>query len=93
VTDLGPYLKKNKMGFRIIWDADKIISDLRACAAQAASPYNDGYSAWYCKKDLLTVKYALDEMLERCPTFSTDEGSFHQDMAKQKMWKVLNDKM
>ena len=81
------------MGFRITWDADKIISDLRACTAQAVSPYNDGYSAWDCKKDLLTVKYALDEMLERCPSFSTVEDSFHEDMLKQKTWKILNDKM
>ena len=81
------------MGFRITWNADKIISDLRACTAQAVSKYNDGYSAWDCKKDLLRVKYALDEMLERCPTFSTVEDSFHEDMSKQKTWKVLNDKM
>jgi len=81
------------MGFRITWDADKIISDLRACTSQAVSTYNDGYSAWDCKKDLLRVKYALDEMLERCPTFSTVEDSFHEDMSKQKTWKVLNDKM
>jgi len=81
------------MGFRITWDANKIISDLRACTAQAVSPYNDGYGAWDCKKDLLTVKYALDEMLERCPSFSTVEDSFHEDMSKQKTWKVLNDKM
>ncbi len=81
------------MGFRITWDANKIISDLRACTAQAASTYNDGYSAWDCKKDLLTVKYALDEMLERCPNFSTVEDSFHEEMSKHKTWKVLNDKM
>jgi len=81
------------MGFRITWDADKIISDLRACAAQAVSPYNDGYSAWYCKKDLLTIKYALEEMLVRCPTFSHEEEKFHDEIAKQKTWKTLNDKM
>lgn len=81
------------MGFRITWDAAKIISDLHACTAQAASPYNDGYSAWHCKKDLLTIKYALEEMLVRCPTFSHEEEKFHDEIAKQKTWKTLNDKM
>jgi len=81
------------MGFRITWDADKIISDLSACSSQASSVYNDGFSAWHCKKDLLRVKYALDEMLERCPSFSHEEETFHKEMAKQKTWKVLNDKM
>ena len=81
------------MGFKITWDADKIISDLRACTAQASSSYNDGFSAWGCKKDLLRVKYALDEMLNRCPNFSHEEEKFHKEMAKEKTWKTLNDKM
>lgn len=81
------------MSFKISWDADKIISELRACTAQASSYYNDGFSAWGCKKDLLRVKYALEEMLERCPTFSSEEQKFHDEMSKQKTWRTLNDKM
>lgn len=81
------------MGFRITWDADKIISELRSCYAQASSVYNDGFSAWACKKELLRVKYALEEMLDHCPNFSLEEEKFHEDMAKQKTWKTLNDKM
>lgn len=81
------------MSFIITWDADRIIRDLRACTAQASSPYNDGFSAWGCKRDLLRVKYALDEMLKDCPNFSGDEEKFHNDMAKEKTWRTLNDKM
>lgn len=80
------------MGFIKRWDADQIISNLNACYAQVASSYNDGFSAWACKQDLLRVKYALDEMLESSPTFSGEE-QFHEDMAKQKTWKKLNVKM
>ena len=78
------------MTFKITWDADRIISELNRCAAQASSSYNDGFSAWGCKRDLLRVKYALDEMLERCPNFSDVEKHFHEDMAKQKTWDRLN---
>jgi hypothetical protein len=81
------------MSFRITWDTAKIISELHACTAQASSAYNDGFSAWGCKRDLLLVKYALDEMLEMCPDFSHEEEKFHEEIAKQKTWKTLNDKM
>ncbi len=81
------------MSFKITWDADKIISDLRACSAQATSHYNDGWSAWSCKRDLLRVKYALDEMVDSCPNFSDAEQTFHDEMAKNKTWRVLNDKV
>ncbi len=78
------------MSFKITWDTDKIIGDLRACTAQASSHYNDGFSAWGCKRDLLLVKYALDEMLEKCPNFSHEEEKFHDEMSKKKIWKTLN---
>ena len=77
------------MSFIITWNAEKIISELRACTAQASSPYNDGFSAWGCKQDLLTVKYALDEMLSQCPSFAGEE-KFHEEQSKKKTWKVLN---
>lgn len=81
------------MGFKISWDADKIINDLARCYAQAASPFNDGFSAWNCKKDLLKVKYDLDEKVARLPNFGHLETEFHEEIAKSKTWKVLNDKM
>lgn len=80
------------MSFIVKWDADKIISDLNAAAAQACSSYNDGFSAWQCKKDMLKVKYALDEMLEHTPNFSHEEERFVQEQEKQKVWKTLNKK-
>jgi len=80
------------MSFLIKWDADKIISDLSTAAAEACSSYNDGFSAWQCKKDMLKVKYALDEMLERTPNFSHLEEEFVQAQEKQKVWKTLETK-
>lgn len=81
------------MSFKIRWDVDKIINELSCCYREAASPYNDGYSGWLCKKDLLQVKYQLDDMIDRLPNFSHLEEEFHEEMAKQKTWKTLNDKM
>lgn len=81
------------MGFMIRWDVDKILADLRACNAQVNSHYNDGFSAWKCKQDLLTIKYALDEMLESCPSFGFMETNFHDEQQKKKVWRALNDKV
>lgn len=78
------------MSFKITWDADKIISELRAAAAQANSSYNDGFSAWGCKKDMLKVKYALDEMLATTSHFSHLEDRFVEEQEKTQVWKTLS---
>lgn len=79
------------MGFRISWDADRIASDLRACAAQVRSGYNDGFTAWHCKKDLIRLQYMLQDLLESCPEFA-GESEFRDELNKQKVWRVLNDR-
>ena len=78
------------MSFRISWDSQKIIDDLQKAYSQAASPYNDGFSAWGCKKDLLEVKYALDGMIERLPNFGHLEKEYTEEKSKETTWKVLN---
>ena len=78
------------MGFKITWDKNQIICDINACAAQAKSPYNDGFSAWGCKKDLLDIQYHLQQELEKLPTFST-EAEYYQEREKQQVWKALNE--
>lgn len=78
------------MSFRISWDAERIITELRQAYAQASSPYSDGFNAWGCKKDLLEVKYALDYMIEQLPNFSHLEAEYHEEKAKQTTWRTLN---
>jgi hypothetical protein len=80
------------MGFVKRWDAEAIKSQLTRCAIEACSGYNDGYSQWNCKKDLLDIKYMLDDMLERIPTFSNLEDEYHEEREKERAWKVLNEK-
>lgn len=77
------------MSYRITWDVPRIMNDIRACAAQVASPYNDGWNAWHCKQDLLQIKYELDQILEQLPTFS-GEQEFVQEQQKRKVWQKLS---
>jgi hypothetical protein len=72
------------------WDVDNILRQLNLCSAQVNSSYNDGFTAWSCKKDLLTVKYHLDQLLSQAPKFSHVEEEFVNEMEKQKTWKALN---
>lgn len=77
------------MAFKITWDVSQILTDLRRCAGQVSSPYNDGFSAWHCKQDLLQVKYALDQMLKDLPHFA-DEDEWIEQQQKQQVWQILN---
>ena len=61
------------MGFNKCWDAQLIIDQLRAAAGNAASPYNDGYTASTCKHDLYQVKRWLDDVYPTLPKFAGEE--------------------
>lgn len=79
------------MGFRISWDVAKIVAELRACSSAVRSPYNDGFTSWHCKQDLLQVKYALDTMLKDLPKFE-GEDQYISELEKQQVWRALNKK-
>lgn len=48
-------------------------AQIRKCAAEACSPYNDGWTAMACKKDLVELKWLIEDLLENCPTFIGEE--------------------
>ena len=79
------------MGFVKRWDVDDIQRQIKACAAQVQSPYNDGFTAWYCKQDLLRVKYQIDELLRTAPQFA-GEQEFIEELEKTIVWKRLKQK-
>ena len=33
----------------------------------------DGYTTWPCKQDLYRVKFELDSMLKKCPTYAPEQ--------------------
>lgn len=79
------------MGFIKRWDTDDILHQLNRCAYQMNNGHNDGYAQWDCKKDLLTVKYEIEKLLHKSPTFGWVEESWHEDMEKQRTWDILTD--
>ena len=74
------------------WNADQIISDLQQIYFATTDPRMDGFTTWACKQDMYRVKFALDEMLNKCPTYAP-EAEFLDEHNKQLVWKALNDKV
>jgi hypothetical protein len=70
------------------WNVDQVIGQLQQCYSSATDPYLDGFTGWHCKKDLLRVKLALEDMLEKCPTF-VGEKEWLLEQEQEKMWKML----
>lgn len=79
------------MGFQIRWNKDDIQQQILRMAREVNSAYNDGFTAWEIKKDLLEIKFLLDDTLEKSHTFA-DEKEFMEEQSKKQTWKILNDK-
>ena len=81
------------MSFIKRWDTGDIKYQLGRCGLEMNSTYNDGFVRWDCKKDLLELKYYLEELLYNAPGFGEVEQGFIEDKEKQKIWKILNNKV
>ena len=47
---------------------------IRQCMTEIGSPYNDGFTASHCKKDLYMLKLWLEDEYKRLPTFVGEEA-------------------
>jgi hypothetical protein len=71
------------MGFRKSWDTVQIMSQLRTMAMECASPFNDGFTAHDIKRDLVEIKFFLEDALERCPQFAGEEEWYHKRLIEK----------
>ena len=61
------------MGFKMSWSVSKIKGDLQMMSYECCHPRNDGFMQFEIKKNLMEVKFLLDDLLETCPTFYGEE--------------------
>lgn len=66
------------MGFRKP-DLSDCRQHVQACMAAIKSPYNDGYTSMYCKKDLWQFKCWLDREYTQLPKFA-DEHEWEKEL-------------
>ena len=70
------------------WNVDDVESQLRQMYSGAVDPYMTGWNNWPCKQDLYRVKFLVDELLEKCPTFGPEQEWLREQEA-EKIVKIL----
>lgn len=71
------------------WDLEDISRQIRAIYRQAASPYNDGFTAKGCKQDLFQLKCLIEDLYADIPKFSGEE-EWHQERTVHLLKKKHN---
>lgn len=77
------------MGFSKRWDIADIKHQLGRCSAEMKYGGNDGFTQWDCKKELLEVKYYLEQLLHNAPKFSDVEESYLLEKEQEKTFNLL----
>lgn len=80
------------MGYRKDWDMNAIRHSLWAMAYECSSPRNDGFTAFEVKKDLLEIKFLIDDLLADCPKFAGEEEVLHERLLKKLGYNELHRK-
>ena len=76
----------------IDWNVDDIVSELEKCYWATTDPRMDGFTTWRCKQDLYRVQFALEDMLNKCPTYAGEQEWLDQQQLERdqkRMWSTL----
>ena len=79
----------------INWDVDKIVAELEKCYWATTDPKMDGFTTWRCKQDLYRVQFALEDMLNKCPTYAPEQEWLAEQQLERdqkQMWSALSAK-
>ena len=77
------------MGFKKSWEVGDITSQVHSLAREISSPYNDGFTQWYCKQDLYQIKQVVDQALAKSPNFGELEQEWLHEQEKKHIIKIL----
>jgi hypothetical protein len=65
------------------WSISQIKGDLHMIAYECSWPGNDGYTAFELKKKLMEVKFLVEDLIEKCPTFVGEEEWLHERLMEK----------
>lgn len=77
------------MGFKKSWDVGTITSQIHSLSRECSSPYNDGYTAWGCKQDLLVIQQLVNEAIQSSPNFGEMEAEWLKEQEQKRIIKIL----
>jgi hypothetical protein len=79
------------MGFKKAWDVSSITSQIHSLSRECGSPYNDGFTAWGCKQDLLVIQQLVNEAIRVSPNFGSMEDNWLKEQEQKRIIKFLKD--
>ena len=71
------------MGYKMSWSVSTIKGDLQMIAFECRHPRHDGFTQFELKKDLMEIKFLLEDLLETCPTFVGEEEWLHERLVNK----------
>jgi hypothetical protein len=77
------------MGFKKSWDVSSITSQIHSLSRECSSPYNDGFTAWGCKQDLLAIQQLVNDAIKNSPNFGTMEEEWLKEQEQKRIIKIL----
>ena len=73
------------------WNVENIIRQINSAYYSCTDPRMDGFVTWGYKQDLYQIKFILDEVLRKCPTYSGEE-EWLREQEKNLVVKILKEK-
>ena len=70
------------------WNREKIEQDLWKIKFAATDPRMDGFTTFGCKKDLIMLKYYIEDLLEECNSYSIEQ-EFVDELEASRTFKLL----
>ncbi len=70
------------------WSVSSIKGNLQTMTYECRHHRNDGFYQFEIKKDLIEIKFLLEDLLETCPTFYGEE-EWLQECLNQRLLKKL----
>lgn len=72
------------------WSVEDIARQVNSAYYTCSDPRQDGFTTWGIKQDLYQIKWLVDEVLKKCPTFAP-EAEWLREQEKSKVIKILKD--
>ena len=70
------------------WNREKIEQELWKIKFACTDPRMDGFTTWGCKKDLIMLKYYIDDILAKCSTYVGEE-EFINELEANRTFELL----
>lgn len=70
------------------WNVREVENQLHQMHYGATDAKMTGWNNWPCKQDLYRVKFLVDELLEKCPTF-VGEDEWLREQEAEKIVRIL----